>query len=143
MTLKKIPQNILANWQVLVVDDELDSLFVATHILRFYGAEVTTSDNGQQGFDLAKDIIPRFIISDISMPDVDGWALLKLLQECSQTKEIPVIALTARAMIGDREKAISAGFYNYLPKPLSAQTFIHDLLRLLVEFPKFTEELTY
>lgn len=143
MNKKPVPAGILDGWKVLVVDDEPDSLFVATHILQFYGAEVTTADNGQAGFELAKDILPRFIISDLSMPNVDGWQMLTLLQDHPPTATIPVIALTAHAMQGDREKALGAGFYNYLTKPLSAQTFIHDLLSLLVDVPQFQAELTY
>lgn len=139
----KIPSNILAKWKVLVVDDEPDSLIVATHILKFYGADVITATNGREGFELASQALPRFIISDISMPEVDGWELIKLLYKSPKTREIPVIALTAHAMTGDREKAISAGFYNYLTKPLNAQTFIHELLNLLVNIPEFSEELAY
>ena len=143
MNVNRIPPNILADWKVIVVDDEPDSLIVATYILKFYGADVTTAENGREGFELAKQILPRFIFSDISMPEVDGWEMLKLLQEFPPTQPIPVIALTAHAMTGDREKAINAGFYNYLTKPLSAKTFIHDLLKLLVEIPQFAEELAY
>ncbi|MCU0497193.1 MAG: response regulator [Anaerolineae bacterium] len=134
-----LDQNTLKGWIVVVIDDEDDSLFVATHMLRHYGATVHTAQNGQDGLEAIRTHRPRFVISDISMPIMDGWDLIEQLQTDIALREIPVIALTAHAMFGDRERAIAAGFYNYLTKPLTPATFIHDLLRLLVKIPEFAE----
>jgi CheY-like chemotaxis protein len=141
MTSAPIRRDLLQGWDVLVVDDEPDSLEVATRILRFYGASVRSANNGQEALDLVRQTSPRFIISDLSMPVMDGWGLLYELKQERATMEIPVIALTAHSMVGDRQRAIEAGFHNYLTKPLTAATFMKDLLQLLLEEPVLASEL--
>ncbi len=138
----EIRRDLLKGWAVLVVDDELDSQEVASRILRHYGAYVHTAFNGKFGLELAARARPRFIISDLSMPVMDGWEMLKELKLNPATREIPVIALTAHAMVGDRERALSAGFHNYLTKPLTVKNFMSDLLQLLVDIPSFATELS-
>ncbi len=142
--ITKIRRDILQNWDVLVLDDEPDSLEVATRVLRFYGAQVTTASNGKEGLEKLRSMkpTPRFIISDLSMPEMDGWAFIYELKQDRGLMDIPVIALTAHAMVGDRERGIQAGFHNYLTKPLTPATFMADLLRLLVDVPEFTESLS-
>ena len=134
-----IPRTILAHWIVLVVDDEPDSLEVAARILRHYGAEVITAGDGKEALIKLGTIRPTLIISDLSMPVLDGWGLIYELKRNRVTIDIPVIALTAHAMVGDRTRAISAGFHNYLTKPLTPATFMKDLLRLLVDLPEFAD----
>jgi CheY-like chemotaxis protein len=137
-----IPFDLLAGWDIVVIDDEPDSLEVARFILDFYGAIVHTAINGREGLELVERIQPRFVISDLSMPEMDGWEFLKELHERVDQQHIPVIALTAHAMRGDRERAIAAGFHNYLTKPLTADTFIDQLLALLLDIPQLAEHLT-
>ncbi|HEX2620713.1 MAG TPA: response regulator [Phototrophicaceae bacterium] len=139
--MSQIPANLLEGWDILVVDDEDDSLEVARYILDFYGANVLVATSGQQALDVVKDQHPRFIISDLSMPEMDGWELMRKLQDDPATNHIPVIALTAHAMKGDGERALLAGFHNYLTKPLTADTFIHELVRLLMDIPVLSQHL--
>jgi len=141
MTAAAIRRDILQNWKVVVVDDEPDSLEVAVRILRHYGADVHTATNGKEGIETVRSLRPRLVISDLSMPEMDGWGMLKELKEDRTTLEIPIIALTAHAMVGDRERAIMAGFHNYLTKPLTPSTFMKDLLVLLMDIPAFAREL--
>jgi CheY-like chemotaxis protein len=138
-----IRRDILQGWDVLVLDDEPDSLEVATRVLRFYGAVVHNASNGKEGLAKLREMSPkpRFIISDLSMPEMDGWAFLYELKQDRSTMDIPVIALTAHAMAGDRERGIQAGFHNYLTKPLTPMTFMSDLLRLLIDVPEFATAL--
>jgi CheY-like chemotaxis protein len=126
---------ILKDWEVLVVDDDAMSLMVAMMILNHHGAKVHTATNGQEGLEMARLLRPRLIISDLSMPVMDGWMMIDELKRDVSTHTIPAIALTAHAMIGDREKAIAAGFHNYLSKPLTPATFMKDLMRLLNDIP--------
>lgn len=126
---------------MLVVDDDPMSLMVASMILKHHGANAHTATNGEEGLAMAKSLRPRFIISDLSMPVMDGWTMLGELKRDVATQNIPTIALTAHAMVGDREKAVAAGFHNYLSKPLTPATFIKDLLRLLADIPGFAAEL--
>ena len=132
---EQISKDILKDWDVLVIDDDPMSLQVATMLLKHHGARVHTATNGKEGLDSARTLRPRFIISDLSMPVMDGWALVEELKQDRGLSTIPAIALTAHAMIGDRERAINAGFHNYLTKPLTPATFMRDLVRLLTDIP--------
>ncbi len=136
-----VRRDILNGWQVLIVEDEPDSLDIATRVLRHYGAEVHSATNGEAALQALDSLQPHFMISDLSMPVMDGWSLIQHLKHDRRWIDIPVIALTAHALKGDREKAIAAGFHNYLTKPLTAGTFIRELLALLVEIPQFAAEL--
>lgn len=140
--MSKIPADLLKDWKVVVIDDEPDSLEVARYILDYHGASVYTATNGKEGVELVTRIVPRFVISDLSMPEMDGWEFLNALKSAVHSQEIPVIALTAHAMKGDRERAIAAGFHNYLTKPLTANTFMDELLILLMDIPHLSEYLT-
>jgi CheY-like chemotaxis protein len=139
--IHEIPFDLLKGWDIVVLDDEPDSLEVARFILDFYGATVHTAENGQIGLELVRSVRPRFVISDISMPVMDGWEFIHHIKNDRVLMDIPVIALTAHAMQGDRERAMAAGFHNYLTKPLTAETFIFDLVHLLVDIPILAQEL--
>jgi two-component system cell cycle response regulator DivK len=99
------------------------------------------ASNGKEALDLLQVFRPKFIISDLSMPLIDGWNLLRELQLNRDTAEIPVFALTAHALTGDRERALAAGFNNYLTKPLTPSTFMQQLLVLLEGVPSFQAQL--
>jgi len=142
MTSFLMSEDLLKGWQVLVVDDEPDSLEVAQELLEMCGATVLTASNGREALDKAGQYRPRFILSDLSMPDMSGWQLRRALTDNLATKSIPVIALTAHAMQGDRELAFAAGFHNYLSKPLIPETFINNVLTLLMDIPSIAHDLT-
>lgn len=133
----------MKGWTVLIVDDEPDSLEVASTLLEMVGLDVLTANDGKEGLKQAKLHHPRFIVSDLSMPEMSGWEMLKHLKADLATQNIPLIALSAHAMQGDRERAVEAGFHNYLAKPLRPETFISDLLKLLVDIPEIASMLGY
>jgi CheY-like chemotaxis protein len=114
---------------------------VAQVILDEYGANTHTASNGEEGVALVQKVRPKFVISDLSMPVLDGWGVITRMQNDPVLKEIPAIALTAHAMVGDRERAVAAGFHNYLSKPLTVETFIQDLVNLLVDIPSLANDL--
>lgn len=136
--MMQIPR-VFVGWEVLVVDDEPDSLEVATRLLKIAGAMVTSAGSGKEALEKvqAHPSQFKFVLSDLSMPDMDGWELLYQLKQETPTKNIPVIALTAHAMAGDRERGIAAGFHNYITKPLNPTNFIQQLINLLVEIPEY------
>lgn len=138
MTSDRVPKNALLNWDVLVVDDDVMSLQVADIILSYHGVKVHTAKDGQQGLEAVKSIRPKFIISDLSMPVLDGWGMIAQLKSDQSTAAIPIIALTAHAMNGDRERAIAAGCHNYLTKPLTPSTFMRELMHLLEDIPELS-----
>lgn len=134
--------DLLKGWTVVVVDDEPDSLEVAQTLLQMCGATVYTGSNGHEGYELCVNHRPKFIISDLSMPEMSGWELIHKLKTTPVTSSIPVIALTAHAMKGDRELAMGAGFHNHLSKPLQPNNFVVDVLSLLVDIPEIEALLT-
>ncbi len=133
--MKDIPRSLLQGWTALLIDDEADSLEVAQIVLESHGATVHTAQDGDSALQLARRLKPHFIISDLSMPGMDGWEFIAAVQRDVALREIPVIALTAHSTPGFRERAVAAGFHNYLTKPLTATTFIRDLAVLLVDVP--------
>jgi CheY-like chemotaxis protein len=137
----KISNHVLTKCKVLVVDDDPPSLMVAMILLSNYGAKVITANNGQEALDLIASEQPTFILSDLSMPVMSGWVLIERLKQSSATATLPIIALTSHAMTGDRERALAAGFHNYLTKPLTPSTFMTDLLNVLADIPALAAEL--
>lgn len=134
----KPDRNILKGWDVLLIDDDVKSLDIAHLLLQHYGATVHLAEHGEKALTILKQITPKFIISDLSMPIMDGWVFIGRVKSNPSLKDIPVIALTAHAMIGDRDRAIAAGYHNHLSKPLSPATFMNDLLSLLVDIPELS-----
>jgi len=137
----EIPANLLEGWSIVVLEDEQDSLEVAEIILNEYGAIVHTAANGKDGLEIVRRVKPRFVISDLSMPVMDGWGFIANMKADTALTSIPVIALTAHAMVGDRDRAITAGFHNYLTKPLTVDTFMADLVTLLIDIPSLADSL--
>lgn len=130
--ISKIPRHVLTDWSVIVVDDDIDSLEVTARILQYYNANVYTAINGKEALTLIKNMKPCLVISDLSMPQMDGWMMLREMNLDSELSKIPVIALTAHAWRGDRERALEAGFQKYLTKPLTPAMFIKELLQVLI-----------
>lgn len=125
-----IDRSTTQTWQVLVIDDEPDSLEIVSRILVFHGAIVHAVSSGAAALQALDNITPTLIIMDLSMPGIDGWEMLYLFKKNPRLAEAPIVALTAHAMKGDRERALGAGFHYYLTKPLSPISFFDDLLAL-------------
>lgn len=134
-----VDESVLQGLQILVVDDEPDNLEVVVVLLQMYDADVLIASNGQEALEMARDFQPKFIISDLSMPVMSGWEMIHILKNDPKTKAIPVIALTAHAMTGDKQRVLAAGFHNYLSKPLQPATFIRDFLHLVMDTPAMAE----
>jgi CheY-like chemotaxis protein len=126
-------ENEIANWVVLIVDDEPDNLGVPEQLFKFYGADVHMATNGLEGLKNLEKITPTFILLDLSMPEMDGWEMLKRVRADPKTEDIPVLALTAHAMVGDKERALEAGFDSYISKPFMFDTFLDEIQRALRE----------
>ena len=133
-------KSVFRNKPVIIIDDDPNSLDIAQILLESAGAIVYTAVNGQEGLALIEKVTPTLIICDLSMPQMDGWSVMKYMRENPALKNIPVIALTAHAMAGDREKTLAAGFYNHITKPLFPSTFIKELLTILSNHPLFRAE---
>jgi CheY-like chemotaxis protein len=121
----------IAQWKVLIIDDEPDNINVVEFIFDFHGAHLTRASNGIDGLDMMKKERPTFLLLDIQMPKMTGWDVLKAIREDESLKDMTVIALTAHAMEGDKERALAAGFDGYMTKPISPMTFMTDLKTLV------------
>ena len=141
--MSTLPDNLLDGWTFVIAEDEPDSFTVASFILEFFGAKVHGASDGKQALETIRSMKPDVVISDLSMPVMDGWELIHRLRMDAATRELPVIALTAHAMKGDRERAMAVGFTNYLTKPLTADTFIGQLVNLLLDIPLLNERLHF
>jgi two-component system cell cycle response regulator DivK len=104
--------------RVLLVEDNELNRDVLSRRLQRKGYEVAQAVDGQQGLEAARAEKPDLILMDMSLPGLDGWEATRLLKADPETRGIPVIALTAHAMAGDREKALEAGCDDYDTKPI-------------------------
>jgi len=114
-------------WLILIIDDEPDNLELVTVYLQYVGAVVKTASNGLKGLETLSTFHPNLILLDLSMPKMDGWDVIARVREDTVHKDVVTIALTAHAMIGDKERVKAAGFDGYLAKPLNLPTFTIDL----------------
>lgn len=104
--------------RLLLVEDHEEIWDFLSRRLKRRGFDVTVATDGQSGVDQARAILPDVILLDMNLPVLDGWSAARLLKSEAATAAIPIIALTAHAMSGDKEKAIAAGCDDYHPKPI-------------------------
>ena len=114
---------------LLVEDNELNRDMLSRRLIR-KKFEVICAHNGQEGIDIAKSENPDIILMDLSLPVMDGWAAAEKLKANSITQSIPIIALTAHAMKGDRKKALEAGCNDYDTKPINFDRLLDKINNL-------------
>lgn len=124
----EIREGILNGVQVLVVDDDPDTRQLITFTLTQYGATVTTATSSTEAFQHLQQQTPQILMSDIGMPNEDGYVLIRRLRSAEETRQIPAIALTAFAREEDRRDVLAAGFQQHLTKPIDP----HDLVMAIV-----------
>ena len=115
---------------LLVEDNELNRDMLSRRLER-RGFEVVSAVNGQEGVEMAHSETPELILMDISLPIMDGWEATREIKKSPTTRSTPVIALTAHAMVGDREKAIEAGCDDYDTKPINFQRLLQKMKTLM------------
>ena len=118
--------------RILYVEDNEDNVYMLSQRLRKHGFEVSIASDGLQGIEMAQREKPDLILLDLGLPALDGWAAARHLKQASLTKDIPILALSAHTMPGDREQALAAGCDEYDPKPVVFERLlvkIHSLIR--------------
>ena len=115
---------------LLVEDNEMNRDMLSRRLIR-NGHEVFIAIDGQQGTDMAMSQLPDLILMDMSLPVIDGWEATRRVKANDATRKIPVIALTAHAMAGDREKAMEAGCDDYETKPIEIERLLAKMQELL------------
>jgi len=117
--------------KVLLVEDNEDNREALSRHLRRKGYEVLIAVDGQQGVEKARAEVPDLVLMDMSLPVLDGWEATRQLKADPRTRAIPVVALTAHAMAGDREKALEAGCDDYDTKPVEFARLLGKIQSLL------------
>jgi CheY-like chemotaxis protein len=118
-TSVKSSSSELLGHRVLLVDDDMRNLFALSKVLRGWGLVVTMAQDGQKALRaLADDQVPELVLMDIMMPVMDGYETIRAIRAQAQFADLPIIALTAKAMRGDREKCLEMGANDYLSKPI-------------------------
>ena len=109
---------------ILIVEDDPKNLKLIRDLLQIRGYTALEATDGKQGVDMARAKMPDLILMDIQMPVMDGFEAISILKADPVTKSIPIIALTAFAMQGDKEKCMEAGCNDYITKPLDTRAFV-------------------
>ncbi len=115
---------------LLVEDNEMNRDMLSRRLNR-RGHQVVVALDGQEGVSLARSEEPKLILMDLSLPEIDGWEATRRLKADGATKHIPVIALSAHALVGDREKALEAGCDDYDTKPVNFKRLLAKMEKLL------------
>lgn len=121
----------MAGERILLVEDNPQNRRLAQFLLKSRGYVVLEATTGQEALELARTHRPDLILMDLQLPGLDGFAATRLLKQDAVTRDIPVVALTAYAMRGDRERAAEAGCHGYITKPINVQDFQAAVSRYL------------
>ena len=124
------PDGQLRN-RILVIEDNPSSLELSTLVLRGQGFKVDTATDGQEGLQMAKAHPYDLILMDIQLPGIDGLTVTRLLKADPRTARTPIVALSARAMLGDEREALEAGCSGYITKPIEVKSFLNTVTEYL------------
>jgi two-component system, cell cycle response regulator DivK len=127
----KIKNNHLMAKKILIIDDDNRNIFALKAVLKAKGYNCTSAMDAEEGINLMlsdKDI--SVVLMDMMMPDMDGYQAIEKMKNSPELSKLPVIAVTAQAMVGDRERCLNAGAIGYVSKPIN----IDDLTHLLLKF---------
>ena len=113
--------------KILLVEDNEMNWDMLSRRLGRRGYEVVVAVDGQQGVTMSRSEVPDLILMDMSLPIIDGWEATRQIKAALETREIPVIALTAHAMVGDKEKAMAAGCDDYDTKPIEFKRLLDKI----------------
>lgn len=113
--------------RILVAEDHPDSLELMRYLLGANGYQILTAADGKAALEVARRERPDLILCDLQMPDMNGYEVLAELRKDASMRTVPVIAVTAFSMMGDREKVLTAGFDGYFSKPIDADTFVGQM----------------
>lgn len=117
--------------RILVIEDNAANMRLAVMLLQREGHEILQAVDAEEGIRRARERLPRLILMDVQLPGMDGLAATRLLKADPATRDIRIVALTALAMIGDRERVAEAGCDGYVTKPIDYQEFL-EVVRKMV-----------
>jgi two-component system, cell cycle response regulator DivK len=117
--------------RILIVEDDEDNSELVRFLLERAGYGVLAARDGQKGLALARLELPDLILMDLSLPGIDGWTAGKELKTDPRTAEIPLLALTAHTLPGDRKRTLESGFDGYISKPIDVENFARNIAQAL------------
>jgi len=117
--------------RILVIEDNETNRTLMVYLLSAFGYEPLEAADGEAGVALAQREQPQLVVCDVHLPNLDGFGVLKKLRDDHRLRDIPIVAVTALAMVGDRDRILDAGFDGYVSKPLEPETFVFDIEKFL------------
>ncbi len=113
--------------KVLIIEDNEQNMYLLTYLLESEGYTVFQAYSGVDGISIASEKIPDIVLLDIQLPEMDGYAVAKMLRKNERLYNVPIIAVTSYAMPGDKEKALESGATGYIEKPINPETFMDQM----------------
>jgi CheY-like chemotaxis protein len=113
--------------RILVIEDNPTNLELVTYLLNAFGYTTIAAADGEEGVAVALHTKPDLILCDIALPKLDGYGVARRLRAESTLNGVPLIAVTASAMAGDRDKVVASGFDGYISKPITPETFVAEV----------------
>jgi CheY-like chemotaxis protein len=110
--------------RILVIEDNPANMELMAYLLRAFGHEPLFAHDGKQGIDVACRCSPDLVICDVHLPEIDGYGVVQHIKKQPALRFVPVIAVTALAMVGDQDKLLAAGFDGYISKPIDPESFV-------------------
>lgn len=121
--------------RVLIIEDNPDNLELLRYLLQAFGYQTLAAEDGLRGVQCALDTLPDLVLCDLQMPGIDGLEVARRLRADPTTRAIPLVAVTAYARDTDRERALQAGFDDYLAKPIEPEAFLDLVKQILLPAP--------
>ncbi len=116
---------------ILLIEDNEQNRYLAIFLLEQHGYKIVPATNGPDGIEMAKASTPDLILLDIQLPLMDGYTVARILRGIESLRDVPIIAVTSYAMVGDREKSLEAGCTGYIEKPINPETFVREIEQFL------------
>ena len=115
---------VLSGKRVLIVDDDIRNIFAMTSVLERQRMQVISAETGMEAIEKLEKAGVDIVLMDVMMPDMDGYDTMQEIRKTGKFPDIPIIAVTAKAMKGDREKTLQAGAWDYLAKPVDTEQML-------------------
>jgi CheY-like chemotaxis protein len=117
--------------RILVIEDNTTNMELMTYLLTAFGHTTIAARDGEEGVEAALHLNPDLILCDLALPKIDGYGVARRLRGEPGLSAVPMIAVTASAMVGDRDKVMAAGFDGYISKPITPETFVAEVENFL------------
>lgn len=125
--------------RILVIEDNTDNRELMSYLLTAYGHEIETAADGELALEALSGSCFDLIICDVHLPKVDGLQIVATVKSTDALRSVPIVAVTALAMVGDRERLLAAGFDAYVPKPLDPESFVAQVEQCLAQGARRSE----